>query len=56
MKLKDIAAICKKRKHLTLYTENGQQYISDGAACYKLMGLPMVTLDELLTLFDIPEK
>lgn len=45
MKIKNIAAICKKNKYAVIYeryTEGGGvvQYIGDGAAAYPVTGLP----------------
>lgn len=62
MKLKNIAAICKKTKMMILFNEqNGDgeitaQYISNGAAVYPITGLPVLGEDEILTIFDITEK
>lgn len=62
MKITSIASICKKRKYVALlerYNELGEivrQYISDGSAIYPIDGLPYLTSDNILTIFDIPEK
>lgn len=61
MKIKNIAAICKKNKQVVLFnrTEDGetvQQFISDGAACYPVSGLPILDEESVLTIFDVPEK
>lgn len=61
MKIKSIAAICKKNKQIVLFnrTEDGetvQQFISDGAACYPVSGLPILDEESILTIFDVPEK
>lgn len=62
MKMNAIASICKKRKYVVLLeTLNGfgeviQQYISDGSAIYPLDGMPYLTSENILTIFDIPEK
>lgn len=57
MKIKDIAALCKKRKRIQIATEpDGEQYIGDGAAIYKISGLPQICGDEVMTLFDLKEK
>ena len=60
MKIKNIAAICKKNKYAVIYeryTEGGVvQYIGDGAATYPVTGLPALDKESLLTIFDVPEK
>lgn len=60
MKIKNIAAICKKNKYAVIYeryTEGGVvQYIGDGAAAYPVTGLPALDKESLLTIFDVPEK
>lgn len=57
MKIKDIAALCKRRKILYIVTEQGeQQYIGDAAAMYKISGLPILSGDEYMTLFDLKPK
>ena len=61
MKIKNIAAICKKNKYAVIYeryTEGGGvvQYIGDGAAAYPVTGLPELDKESLLTIFDVPEK
>jgi len=61
MKIKNIAAICKKRKRVKLfkkYNSDGDllaQYISDGAAAYPVCGLPELDEEGVLTIFDVPE-
>lgn len=62
MKIKNIAAICKKNKSVVLferYDSNGEvalQYIGDGGAVYPVVGLPTLDKESVLTIFDIPEK
>lgn len=62
MKIKSIAAICKKSKRVVLYSKRDaegdivQQYISDGSAVYPVFGLPVLDEESILTIFDIPEK
>ena len=61
MKIKNIAAICKRNKFIAVinrYTRNGTltQYIGDGAACYPVFGLPELDGESVLTIFDVPEK
>jgi hypothetical protein len=55
MKLKAVAAAFKKHNRFKLYTTaRGEQWIDDGMAAYKLEGLPELTPDGILTMFDIP--
>lgn len=60
MKIKKLAAICKKKKRAVIYErhlEGGlvQQYISDGYAMYPIFGLPRLSKESLLTIFDVKE-
>ena len=58
MKLKSIAAICRKKKYAVLFNdpEHDEQYVSVGAAVYKLEGLPFLTIEMLLRIFDVTEE
>lgn len=62
MKIKSIAAICKKNKNIAIferYSDDGDiltQYIGDGSAVYPVVGLPRLDKESLLTIFDVPEK
>lgn len=62
MKIKSIAAICKKNKNIAIferYSDDGDiltQYIGDGSAVYPVIGLPPLDAESLLTIFDVPEK
>lgn len=62
MKIKNIAAICKKNKQIVLferYSESGDtviQYIGDSGAAYPVVGLPPLDTESVLTIFDVPEK
>lgn len=60
MKIKSIAAICKKSKVIHLYTKREEysvmQYIGDGSAAYPLDGVPELDAQSIMTIFDIPEK
>ena len=54
MKIKSIAAICKKQKTVIIHnTDTKGVILNTGAAAYMCMGLPNVTEKELLTIFDI---
>ena len=58
MKIKSIAAICKKNKNIAIferYSDDGDiltQYIGDGSAVYPVVGLPQLNKESLLTIFD----
>lgn len=62
MKIKSIAAICKKNKNIAIferYSDDGDiltQYIGDGSAVYPVVGLPQLDKESLLTIFDVTEK
>lgn len=58
MKLKDIAAICRRKKRVVLYQREDciEQYIGDGSSIYLLEGLPRLTVDSVLKIFDVAEK
>lgn len=60
MKIKSIAAICKKNKNIAIferYSDDGDiltQYIGDGSAVYPVVGLPQLDKESLLTIFGVP--
>ena len=62
MKIKSIAAICKKNKNIAIferYSDDGDiltQYIGDGSAVYPVVGLPQLDKESLLTIFDVVAK
>ena len=62
MKIKSIAAICKKNKNIAIferYSDDGDiltQYIGDGSVVCPVVGLPQLDKESLLTIFDVPEK
>lgn len=58
MKIKSIAAICKKRHVIALYDEmDGRtQWIGDGVAIYPLYGMPELDEDTVLTVLDVSDK
>lgn len=61
MKIKSIAALCKKNKHIVLFEKldhDGEliQYIGDGVAVYPLADMPPLDKESALTIFDVPEK
>jgi hypothetical protein len=55
MKLKTIASIFNRNKRLIIYTApNGEQWISNGFAAYSLRGMPYLTPEVALRIFDVP--
>lgn len=62
MKIKKLAALCKKNKRAIIYerkiegTEAVQQYISNGYAIYPVFGLPQLDKESLLTIFDVDQE
>ena len=55
MKLKTIASIFNRNKRLTIYTaEGGGQWIGNGMAMYSLRGMPHMTPEIVLRIFDVP--
>lgn len=62
MKIKSIAAICKKNKNIVIferYSDDGDiltQYIGDGSAVYPVIGLPPLDAESLLTIFDVKDR
>ena len=55
MKIKKIESLCKNAKRLMIFNARDVQWISDGRAVYPLYGLPRLTPDNVLTMFDVPE-
>ncbi len=56
MKFKMIAAVFKRNKFLKILTmPNGVQWITNGSALYSMAGMPKLTLEMVLKIFDIPE-
>lgn len=62
MKIKAIAAICKKNKRAVLFNRRdadgdvSAQLIGDGVALYPISGLPELDRESVFTIFDVPEK
>ena len=61
MKLKKVAAICKRAGVFHLYDEHKEsgefrQWLGDGCAVYPLDGLPVLDEGNLCAMFDITEK
>ena len=55
MKLKTIAALFKRNKHLIIYTTpDGEQWVSNGIAMYSMRGMPRMSPEVVLRIFDIP--
>lgn len=62
MKVKTLAALCRKNKAFCLYdrvTASGEvsgQWLGDGRAVYPIAGLPYLEEESIYTLFDITDK
>ncbi len=57
MKMKAIAAICKRQKRFYLFdSEVGEQWLGDGCAIYPLFKMPQLNEQNIYTIFDIPER
>lgn len=57
MKIKAIAAICRKTKTANIYKDRaGNQYIGNHEALYLVNDLPELDETSLLTIFDVPGK
>lgn len=61
MKIKSIAALCKKVRHAVIMdsaSADGSivQFIGDGNAAYICDGLPTVEEESLLAIFDVPQE
>ena len=57
MKLKVIAANFKRNKRLVIWNRpNGEQWITNGHAAYLIDGMPTLTTEAMLKIFDIPES
>lgn len=56
MKLKTIASIFKHNKSLVIWEKlNGEQWITNGHAAYVMDGMPPLTPEFMLKIFDIPK-
>lgn len=57
MILKNLAAMCRKRLFIEMFHDrNGMQWIGERHAIYPMVGIPEVNKEQVLFLFDIPEK
>ena len=57
MILKNLAAMCRKRLFIEMFHDgNGMQWIGEGHAVYPMVGIPEVNKEQVMFLFDIPEK
>lgn len=59
MKIKALAAICKRQKRFFLYDGpegSTAQWLGDGCAIYPLFKMPPLNEQNIYTIFDIPEK
>ena len=55
MKLKQIESILKPNKNIVLYTTEAAQWIGDDSAMYPIYGMPHLTEENILVMWDIPE-
>lgn len=53
MKYKKIASFIKKRKELGIHDGESCQWITDGIACYPVLGLPRMTESEMMNFLDL---
>ena len=57
MKLSKIGALCRAAKHFIIYrSRDGRQWLSDGYAIFPLKDMPLLSADNVLTIFDVPEE
>lgn len=62
MKLKTIAALCKKSQNIAIMEKPAgggnyiKQWIGDGYAMYPIAGLPYLDEESIFTIFDVTEK
>ena len=57
MILKNLAAMCRKQRVIIMYHDRSDmQWISEGHAIYPMVGIPEVDEEQVMFLFDIPEK
>jgi len=57
MKINRIKRICKMNKSLILSTdEDGNQWIGNGAALYRVEGMPELTAGNVLSMFELNEE
>lgn len=55
MGIKKIEAICKAARRIVVLWGGECQWIGDGSAFYPVYGLPILTEENIFTMFDIPE-
>jgi hypothetical protein len=59
MKLKKIEAICKAKKRIYVFSDSDSPekwWIGEGCAIYSMRGMPRMTPDTILRIFDIPPE
>lgn len=57
MILKNLAAMCRKRLFIEMFRDrNDMQWIGEKHAIYPMVGIPKVNKEQVLFLFDVPEK
>lgn len=55
MKLKQIESIIKPNKNVCLHLTEDAQWLGDGCAMYPIYGMPLLTEENILTMWDVPE-
>ena len=57
MIIKNIAKVCRESNSIAIYKAPGkEQWIGDGCAMYAVADLPLVTRDQLCSIFDYSDK
>lgn len=56
MKYSKIAKLIKKSKRLIIHTDGKEQWISDGAAVYPVLGMPKMSETEMLTFLNFQDN
>lgn len=56
MEIKRIISLCKKSGRLILFENDGEQWISDGAAIFPLKDMPRFDKETICRTYDISEK
>lgn len=57
MKVKKAIDVCKRQKMIaTFFTNDDEQWLCDGYACYTIYDLPILTEEYICSLYDIGDK
>lgn len=56
MKYKKIASFIKKRKYVSIHKKRNEQWISDGFAAYPIIGMRIMSEDEILRFLDFQQN